>query len=58
MVHGASVSEAAVEFCGANDITDIDGACPLMFGQTADFGHKRMGYWERTILSPWTCTRN
>ncbi len=42
MVHGASVSEAAAEFCRGNGITVIAGACPLMFGQTADFGHKCM----------------
>ncbi len=42
MVHGASVSAAAAEFCRANGITVIAGACPLMFGQTADFGHKCM----------------
>ena len=42
MVHGASVSEAAAEFCRANGITVIAGACPLMFGQTGDFGHKCM----------------
>ncbi len=42
MAHGVSVSEAAAEFCHANDITVIAGACPMMFGQTADFGHKCM----------------
>jgi hypothetical protein len=42
MAHGASVSEAAPDFCRANRITVIAGACPLMFGQTADFGHKCM----------------
>jgi hypothetical protein len=42
MAHGASVSEAAAKFCRANGITVIAGACPLMFGRTADFGHKCM----------------
>ncbi len=42
MVHGASVSEAAAEFCRGSGMTVIAGACPLMFGQTADFGHKCM----------------
>ncbi len=42
MAHGVSVSEAAAEFCRANDITVIAGACPLMFAPTADFGHKGM----------------
>lgn len=44
MVHGASVSEAAAEFCRANGITVIVGACPLMFGRTRDFGHTCM-HW-------------
>ena len=26
----------------AGGITVIDGGCPLMFGPTADFGHKLM----------------
>ncbi len=42
MAHGASVSATAAEFCRANGITVIAGACPLMFGQTGDFGHKCM----------------
>ncbi|HET6947526.1 MAG TPA: CoA-binding protein [bacterium] len=42
MAHGDSVSATAVDFCRANGITVIAGACPLMFGQTADFGHKGM----------------
>lgn len=39
-----SFSEAAVTFCRENGITVIPGACPLMFGKTADFGHKCM-HW-------------
>jgi predicted CoA-binding protein len=38
----SSVSQPAVEFCHEHGINVISGACPLMFGQTADFGHKCM----------------
>jgi uncharacterized protein len=37
-----SVSDAATRYGRANGITVIDGGCPLMFGPTADFGHKIM----------------
>ena len=37
-----SVSAAATSYGRANGITVIDGGCPLMFGPTADFGHKIM----------------
>jgi uncharacterized protein len=37
-----SVSSAATEYGRENGITVIDGGCPLMFGPTADFGHKVM----------------
>ena len=37
-----SVSESAAEYCREHDIAVIAGACPLMYGQTADFGHKCM----------------
>jgi uncharacterized protein len=39
---GSSVSEAATDYGRKNGITVIDGGCPLMFGPTADFGHKVM----------------
>jgi predicted CoA-binding protein len=39
---GSSVSDAATKYGRANGITVIDGGCPLMFGPTADFGHKVM----------------
>ena len=42
-----SVSAAAAGYGRENGITVIDGGCPLMFGPTADFGHKVM----RTVLS-------
>ena len=38
----SSVSVSATDFGRRNGITVIDGGCPLMFGPTADFGHKVM----------------
>jgi hypothetical protein len=37
-----SVSAAATDYGRQHGITVIDGGCPLMFGPTADFGHKLM----------------
>jgi predicted CoA-binding protein len=37
-----SVSAAAADYGRAHGITVIDGGCPLMFGPTADLGHKIM----------------
>ncbi len=45
MHHGpaaTSVSAEATELGRQNGVTVIDGGCPLMFGQTADFGHRIM----------------
>jgi predicted CoA-binding protein len=39
---GSSVSAAATEYGREQGITVIDGGCPLMFGPTADLGHKVM----------------
>ena len=39
---GTSVSPSATDYGRQNGITVIDGGCPLMFGPTADFGHKVM----------------
>jgi uncharacterized protein len=39
---GTSVSPAAVEYCQEHDISVIAGACPMMYGPGADFGHKCM----------------
>lgn len=39
---GGSVSEAAAQLGRERGITVIDGGCPLMFGPTADLGHKAM----------------
>ena len=35
-----SVSDVATEYGRQHGITVIDGGCPLMFGPTADFGHR------------------
>jgi predicted CoA-binding protein len=37
-----SVSAAATRYGREHGITVIDGGCPLMFGPTADGGHKAM----------------
>jgi predicted CoA-binding protein len=37
-----SVSAAATEYGRKHGLTVIDGACPLMYGPTADFGHRAM----------------
>ncbi|HEX4942496.1 MAG TPA: CoA-binding protein [Actinomycetota bacterium] len=37
-----SVSEAATAYGRERGITVIDGGCPLMFGPTADLGHRIM----------------
>jgi predicted CoA-binding protein len=42
MGKGSSVSAQAVEFCRQHDISVIAGACPMMFGPGADFGHTCM----------------
>jgi len=39
---GSSVSPVAVEYCGQHDISVIAGACPMMYGEGADFGHTCM----------------
>ena len=39
-----SVSDAATDYGRQHGITVIDGGCPLMFGPTADFGHKLMRF--------------
>ncbi len=39
---GSSVSEEAVAFCRENDISVIEGGCPMMFCEPVDFGHKCM----------------
>jgi predicted CoA-binding protein len=39
-----SVSAAAARYGRQHGITVIDGGCPLMFGPTADLGHKLMRF--------------
>jgi uncharacterized protein len=39
-----SVSPAATAYGRQHGITVIDGGCPLMFGPTADLGHKLMRF--------------
>jgi predicted CoA-binding protein len=41
---GTSVSPEAVEYCLQHDISVIAGACPMMYGGHADFGHTCM-WW-------------
>lgn len=42
LAKGSSVSAKAVEYCRQHDISVIAGACPMMFGDGVDFGHKCM----------------
>ncbi|HEU4327516.1 MAG TPA: CoA-binding protein [Roseiflexaceae bacterium] len=37
---GTSVSAEAVQFCRDNGISVIDGACPMMFCEPVDIGHR------------------
>jgi predicted CoA-binding protein len=46
-----SVSASAADFCRSNGISVIAGGCPLMFGPTADFGHKCMRWFMQTTGS-------
>lgn len=39
-----SVSDAGTEYGRQHGVTVIDGGCPLMFGPTADVGHKVMRF--------------
>jgi predicted CoA-binding protein len=41
---GGSVSDSATEYGRNHGVTVIDGGCPLMFGPTADVGHKIMRF--------------
>ena len=42
---GSSVSAEAVEYCRQRDIDLIAGACPMMFGDGVDFGHRCMRWF-------------
>jgi len=41
-IGAGSVSEDAVRWCEEHDVAVIAGACPMMFVQRADFGHRCM----------------
>ena len=43
--NGSSVSPKSVEYCRQHDISVIAGACPMMFGPGADFGHTCMRWF-------------
>jgi predicted CoA-binding protein len=45
MGKGSSVSTDAVGYCRQHDISVIAGACPMMFGPGADFGHTCMRWF-------------
>jgi predicted CoA-binding protein len=47
LVKGSSVSPEAVEYCRQHDISVIAGACPMMYGVGADFGHRGMRWIMR-----------
>ncbi len=42
---GGSVSQAAVQICAENDIEVIAGACPMMYSEPVDFGHRCMRWF-------------
>jgi len=42
---GTSVSREAVEYCRQHDSRVIAGACPMMYGAGADFGHTCMRWF-------------
>ena len=45
LAKGSSVSPKAVEYCHQHQISVIAGACPMMFGPGADFGHTCMRWF-------------
>lgn len=47
LAKGSSVSPEAVEYCRQHNINVIAGACPMMFGDGVDFGHKCMRWIMR-----------
>jgi predicted CoA-binding protein len=47
LAHGHSVSPEALAFCEAHGIEVVAGGCPLMFGKTADLGHRCMRWLMR-----------
>jgi len=41
----SSVSPEGVKYCDEHDISVIAGACPMMYGEGADFGHRCMRWF-------------
>ena len=39
---GTSVSPTAIEYCRNHDVSVIAGACPMMYGDGVDLGHRCM----------------
>ena len=52
LAKGSSVSPEAVEYCRQHDISVIAGACPMMFGPGADFGHTCMRWFLKLTGRP------
>jgi predicted CoA-binding protein len=48
----SSVSSTAVDICRRAGIDVIPGACPMMFGENVDFGHKCMRWGLRFSGGP------
>jgi predicted CoA-binding protein len=44
---GSSVSESAVAYCNEHDISVIAGACPMMYGEGVDLGHRCMRWFMK-----------
>lgn len=42
---GNNVSDAAVQKCHENGISVIAGACPMLFAEPVDLGHKCIKWW-------------
>jgi predicted CoA-binding protein len=45
--HGSSVTDEAVQFGRDHNVKVIAGACPMMYGPTADIFHKGMCWWMK-----------
>jgi predicted CoA-binding protein len=47
---GSSVSPSAVAFCREHGLSVIAGACPMMYGDGVDFGHRCLRWMVRLGL--------
>ncbi len=47
LAKGSSVSPSAVDYCRRHDISVIEGACPMMYGEGVDLGHTCMRWMLR-----------